>query len=52
MTTWISIDLYLIWKINQSDRKSSNYKDYYTQDLIDKVGEIYKEDIKLFNLTY
>ena len=39
-------------KVNQSNRKSSNYKDYYTQDLIDKVGEIYKEDIKLFNLTY
>lgn len=39
-------------KVNLSTRKSNNFKDYYTQELIDKVAEIYKEDIKLFNLNY
>ena len=37
-------------KINTSKR--DDYKTYYNQDLIETVGEIYKEDIKLFNFKY
>lgn len=39
-------------KINISTRKSVNYKDYYTDDLINKVSEIYDYDIKLFKFEY
>ena len=37
-------------KINTSKR--DDYKTYYNQDLIETVGEIYKEDIKLFNFKF
>ena len=39
-------------KVNFSDRKSNNYKDYYTEDLIRKVSEIYEYDINLFKFKY
>jgi hypothetical protein len=39
-------------KVNISPRKSTNYKDYYTDDLINKVSEIYDYDIKLFKFEY
>ena len=39
-------------KVNISTRKSTNYKDYYTDDLINKVSEIYDYDIKLFKFEY
>lgn len=39
-------------KVNISTRKSVNYKDYYTDDLINKVLEIYDYDIKLFKFEY
>lgn len=39
-------------KINLTTKKSNNYKDYYNDDLINKVSEIYKNDIKLFNFNY
>lgn len=39
-------------KVNISTRKSVNYKDYYTNDLINKVSEIYDYDIKLFKFEY
>lgn len=39
-------------KVNISTRKSVNYKDYYTDDLINKVSEIYDYDIKLFKFEY
>lgn len=38
-------------KINQN-RRTSFYKDLYDQNLIDLVGEIYEEDIKLFNYKF
>lgn len=38
-------------KINLN-RRNSFYKDLYNQNLIDKVGEIYEEDISLFNYTF
>lgn len=39
-------------KVNLSSRKSENYKDYYTEDLIRKVSEIYEYDINLFKFKY
>lgn len=36
--------------INKSNNK--NYKQYYNQDLIDKVGEIYFDDIRIFNFKF
>lgn len=39
-------------KVNLSSRKSNNYKDYYTEDLIRKVSEIYEYDINLFKFKY
>lgn len=33
-------------------RRTSDYKDLYNQNLIDLVGEIYEEDIKLFNYSF
>ncbi len=39
-------------KVNFSNRKSNNYKDYYTEDLIRKVSEIYEYDINLFKFKY
>lgn len=33
-------------------RKTSYYKDLYNQYLIDLVGELYEEDIKLFNYSF
>lgn len=39
-------------KINLSPKSSESYKDYYKDDLINKVGEIYEEDIKKFNYNY
>lgn len=33
-------------------RKTSYYKDLYNQHLIDLVGELYEEDIKLFNYSF
>lgn len=37
-------------KVNTSKR--SDYRDYYTQALIDGVGELYNKDIELFNYTF
>ena len=34
-------------KINQSNHK--NYKDYYNENLIEKIYQIYKKDFKTFN---
>lgn len=34
-------------KINQSNHKE--YKDYYNEDLLEKVHQIYKKDLKIFN---
>lgn len=31
---------------------SQNYRDYYTDELIDKVAEVYKNDIRYFNYAY
>ena len=31
---------------------SKNYKEYYNNELIKKVGEIYKKDIELFNFKF
>ena len=39
-------------KVNLSPRKSENYKDYYTEDLVRKVSEIYEYDINLFKFKY
>ena len=33
-------------------RKTSYYKDLFNQYLIDLVGEIYEEDVKLFNYSF
>ena len=33
-------------------RKNSFYKDLYNDSLINKVGEIYKKDIEIFNYNY
>lgn len=37
-------------KVNTSNR--SDYRDYYTQALIDGVGELYQKDIELFNYAF
>ena len=37
-------------EINKS--RSKSYKEYYNQDLIDKVYQIYKDDVNLFNFNY
>lgn len=37
-------------KINQSNHK--DYKEYYNDDLIDKVSLLYKKDIKIFNFNF
>lgn len=39
-------------KINISKRMSIDYRDYYTDDLISKVAEIYKTDIDLFKYNF
>lgn len=39
-------------RLNFSLRKSENYKDYYTEDLVRKVSEIYEYDINLFKFKY
>lgn len=39
-------------KVNESTKSSSDYKTYYNEDTIRKVGEIYKEDIDLFNFKF
>ena len=40
-----------VQKINFK-RRTSFYKDLYNQNLIDLVGEIYEEDINLFNYKF
>lgn len=39
-------------KVNESTKSSSDYREYYNEDTIRKVGEIYKEDIDLFNFKF
>lgn len=39
-------------KINLSPKSSESYKDYYTDELVNKIAEIYSEDIKKFNYDY
>ena len=36
--------------VNKSNRHA--YKEYYTEETISKIAEIYQEDIKLFNFNY
>jgi hypothetical protein len=31
---------------------SSNYKDYYDDDTVSMVGELYKQDIEYFNYSF
>jgi len=39
-------------RASKNGRKNSLYKDQYSQELIDLVGELYQEDIKLFAYTF
>lgn len=39
-------------KINVSDGSEISYKSFYTDELINIVGDIYKEDIKIFKMEY
>ena len=39
-------------RINVSQGEKASYKDYYNDELIDIVSEIYKEDIKIFKFKY
>lgn len=40
-------------KLNESERNSDkSYKEFYTKEMIDKVSELYKLDIALFNYTF
>jgi hypothetical protein len=39
-------------RARKKGRKNSLYKDQYSQELIDLVGELYQEDIKLFRYTF
>ena len=39
-------------RASKKGRKNSLYKDQYSQQLIDLVGELYQEDIKLFGYTF
>ncbi len=39
-------------RLKNSRYKYTPYKEYYTQELIDKVAELYAEDIKYFNYDY
>jgi len=39
-------------KVNVSTETKQSYKDYYNEELIDLVSQIYQEDIKIFNFTY
>ena len=38
--------------LNQSDKIKKNYFDFYNQESIDIVSEVYKEDINLFNYDF
>lgn len=47
----LDIDFNLM-HLNQSDKIKKNYFDFYNQESIDIVSEVYKEDINLFNYDF
>ena len=40
------------YRKNSCEGCSSNYKDYYDDDTINMVGELYKQDIEYFNYSF
>ena len=39
-------------RASKKNRKNSFYKERYSQNLIDLVGELYEEDVKLFGYSF